>query len=62
MSNEYKVNPSNFLGIEHSAYKNEILALALSEPSKYYQLRKIVVSSMKTGFVTQAYDSFYNLL
>ena len=62
MSNEYKVDPSNFLGIEHSEYKNEILALALSRPSEYYQLRKAVVKNMKTGFVTQAYDSFYNLL
>jgi len=62
MSNEYKVNPGNFLGIEHSAYKNEILALALSKPSEYYELRKNVARNMKTNFVSDAYTSFYNLL
>ena len=62
MSNEYKVNPSNFLGIEHSAYKNEILALALSKPSEYYELRKNVVRNMETNLVSDAYTSFYNLL
>jgi len=37
MANEYKVNQSNFLGIQHSEYKNDILALALSQPSLYYE-------------------------
>jgi len=40
MPTDFELDPSDYLGIEHEAFKADMLQLALSKPSEYFQLRK----------------------
>ena len=33
----FRVNPKNILGLEHSKFKSQLLAMALSEPHTYFR-------------------------
>lgn len=58
----FKVDPSNFIGIQYQEYRNEMYAKALATPSAYFDLRKKVVKSVKEDAVKDLYIRFYNLL
>ena len=42
MSNDFKIDTGDYLGIKYESFKDEMLALALAEPSEYFKLRKAV--------------------
>ena len=36
MSNNFKIDTGDYLGIKYESFKDEMLALALAEPSEYF--------------------------
>lgn len=58
----FKINTDNYLAFEYEEYKEALQALALSQPSEYYKLRKNVLSSLKKGIIKQVFETYYNLL
>ena len=62
MATTFELDTSDYLGIDHSAFRDDMLALALSKPSEYFQLRKNVLASVKKNAVANIYKIYYNLL
>jgi hypothetical protein len=63
MSNfNFKIDPSNYAGIDHEAYRSDMLQLALSQPTVYTQLRKDVLQLVKKEAVNTQYAIYYSLL
>ena len=58
----FKIDPSNYAGIDHEAYRSDMLQLALSQPTVYTQLRKDVLQTVKKEAVNTQYAIYYNLL
>jgi hypothetical protein len=58
----FKISTSDVLGIDYSAYKSKIYAMALAKPSEYYKLREVVVAEIKNAAVEKIYDVIYNFL
>ena len=58
----FKVNPSDFRGIEHEKFRTKLLNLAITEPTKYNQLRLDVLSKVKEAAVNSQYNIYYYLL
>ena len=62
MTTEFKIDPADYLGIEHEGFKQNMLELALSKPSEYFELRRIVLDHTKKETVKNIYTTYYNLL
>ena len=62
MTTNFKLNTSDYLGIEHAAFRDDMLALALSKPSEYFLLRKQVLKAVKKKAVENIYNVYYELL
>jgi len=64
MSNpmNFRLNPSDYLGHEHEQFKQTLMELALSEPKKYFELRKDVLRCVKTQAVNDVYATYYHML
>ena len=58
----FKINTSDYLGMNHEAYKTRLFQLALTQPDDYFKLRELVLERVKTDAVSNQYDVFYNLL
>jgi hypothetical protein len=58
----FKVNPSDFRGIEHEKFRTRLLNLAITEPTKYNQLRMDVLEKIKEAAVNAQYNIYYYLL
>ena len=58
----FKVNPSDFRGIEHEKFRTKLLNLAITEPTKYNQLRMDVLEQVKEAAVNSQYNIYYYLL
>jgi len=58
----FRVNTSNYLGISHNNYKNNLLQMALTNTDKYFKLRSIVVKKVKEDAIRQMYETFYNVM
>ena len=55
----FKVNPSDFRGIEHEKFRTKLLNLAITEPTKYNQLRMDVLEAVKQKAVNSQYGIYY---
>ena len=62
MSNDFKIDTGDYLGIKYESFKDEMLALALAEPSEYFKLRKAVLETVKQQAVEDQFKIYYNLL
>jgi len=62
MTTEFKIDPADYLGIEHEGFKQTMLELALSKPSEYFELRRIILDHVKKETVKNIYTTYYNLL
>ena len=62
MSFNFKINPADYAGIDHEAYRSDMLQLALSQPTVYTQLRKEVLRLVKKEAVNSQYAIYYYLL
>ena len=58
----FKINTSDYLGIEHEAYKTRLFQLALTKPDDYFKLREEVLEKVKRDAVEIQYEVYYNLL
>jgi hypothetical protein len=45
----FRLDPSDYLGHEHEQFKQTLMELALSEPKKYFELRKDVLRCENTS-------------
>ena len=60
MTTEFKIDPADYLGIEHEGFKQNMLELALSKPSEYFELRRIILDHVKKETVKNIYTTYYN--
>jgi hypothetical protein len=58
----FKLDTSDYLGHEYEEFKQSLMELALSEPKKYFELRKNVMRAVKVQAVKDVYDTYYNML
>lgn len=58
----FKINPTDYLGIEHEEFKTNLLQLALTQPTDYFELRKKVLANVKKLAVKKQYEVYYCLL
>jgi hypothetical protein len=56
------VNPTNELGLQYTVFKQAVLELALSNPAKYYAIRKDAFESLLMKQSDELYDKIYSLL
>ena len=59
---DFKLDTADYLSIEYSAFRDDMLELALSKPSEYFKLRRIVLDKVKKDAVENMYTTYYNLL
>jgi hypothetical protein len=62
MANTFEIDTGDYLGIKYESFKDEMLALALAEPSEYFKLRKVVLEKVKQDAVEDQFKIYYNLL
>jgi hypothetical protein len=58
----FKVDSNDYLGTNHELFKNDMMEIALTKPSEYFELRKKVLLAVKKDAVSNAYEIYYNLL
>jgi len=58
----FKINPADYLGSDYEAFKTDMLELAISKPSDYFNLRKTILKRVKTQAVQDQYNIYYSLL
>ena len=58
----FKVDPKNILGLDHSKFKSQMLAMALAEPHTYFRLREKVYTAIVENAVKDAYNLYWNIL
>jgi len=62
MSSSFKVDPNNFLGHNYQDFLSKMYALALSNPTEYFKLRRTIIDKVKRDSITLLYDQFYEVL
>ena len=58
----FKINPADYLGSDYEAFQTDMLELAISKPSDYFNLRKTILKRVKTQAVQDQYNIYYSLL
>ena len=62
MPNDFEIDTGDYLGIKYESFKDEMLSLALAEPSEYFLLRKVILERVKQQAVEDQFKIYYNLL
>ena len=62
MSQNFKLDTTDYLGISYTSYKNDLMQLALTNPNQYYELRKNVLEAVKIKAISNLYDTIYSVL
>jgi hypothetical protein len=62
MAMNFQINPTDYLGHDHEVFRTKLMELALSEPKKYFELRRDVLTAVKKQAVDDAYNTYYHLL
>ena len=62
MSQNFQVNTSDYLGFEYEEYLNKLMALAMSKPAAYYEIRSQTLAALKKVVVENIYKEYYSLL
>ena len=57
-----KVNVSDYMGHKYEHYKSKLYGLALSRPSKYYDLKSTVIEKLNELIAEYVYEIFFNSL
>lgn len=58
----FKIDVSDFRGIEHEEFRTNLLNLALTRPTEYNKLRMHVLKKVKKAAVESQYSIYYYLL
>jgi hypothetical protein len=61
-TSNFKVNPKNILGLDARKTRSKLLALALSKPEQYYELRERVIEKMTENAVDELYNVYWGAL
>ena len=59
---KFYINIKNELGLDYKRIRGDLLALSLSKPSNYYELRTKVITAVTEALVEQTYIMFWQLL
>ena len=59
---KFYIDIKNELGLDYKRVRGDLLALSLSKPSNYYDLRTNVISLVTEDFVQSIYIRFWQLL
>jgi hypothetical protein len=59
---DFKLDVSNYFGLDYQTYIDNLQAFALTHPSDYYKLRAMVLTGVKKENMIMIYDLFFNLL
>jgi hypothetical protein len=59
---KFYINIKNELGLDYKRVRGDLLALSLSKPSNYYDLRTKVISNVTEEMVQRIYTMFWELL
>ena len=59
---KFYINIKNELGLDYKRVRGDLLALSLSKPSNYYDLRTKVISDVTEAMVQDVYTRFWELL
>ena len=62
MAQNFEVNTSDCLGFQYEEYLNNVMAIAMSTPAKYYQMRADTLKELKQIVVNQVYETYYKLI
>ena len=55
----FKIDPSDYRGIEHEEFRTNLLNLALTRPTEYNKLRMNVLKKVKKAAVESQYAIYY---
>ena len=58
----FEIDPADYLAIDYNAFRDDMIELVLSNPSKYFQLRGEVLKKVKRDACIKQYQVYYNLL
>ena len=58
----HKVDVNNYLGNQYNQFKNDLYRLALTNPERYFEIRKNLLKKVEYDAIGNLYDSFYNAL
>ena len=58
----FKISTKNYMGYAYESHCERLTALALSQPDKYYEIRKKVVEYIRDSTVESWFKIFYNAL
>jgi hypothetical protein len=59
---DFVVDTSNYFGLDHETFKDNLQAFALTKPSEYFTLRGAIIKGVKKENLKNFYALFYNLL
>ena len=59
---KFYININNELGLNYKRVKGSLLALSLSKPSNYYDLRNDIINKITEHSVQDTYTRFWNIL
>ena len=59
---DFNINPTDYLGHDNEVFKTKLMELALSEPKKYFEIRREVLAAVKKQAVNSVYKTYYFLL
>ncbi len=58
----FKVDVSNYFGVDHERYLDNLQAFAITKPSEYMKMRSVIIDRVKKDNMKLMYNLFYNLL
>ena len=61
-NSKFYINIENELGLSYKKQRAALLAVALSKPANYYNLRAKLIDKITTNQVKDMYEKFWNLL
>jgi len=62
MAQNFQIDTSDYLGFQYEEYLNNLMAVAMSTPKIYYDMRANTLKELKQVVVKTVYDTYYNLL
>ena len=58
----FKLDTSNYIGFQYKTYLNKMKAIALTEPSKYAEMRNEIVNKLANDLSSEWYERTYEIL
>jgi hypothetical protein len=58
----FRIDPDNYLGLQHDKFKNDMMQIALTNPTRYYAIRNNVMQNTVRAVVREMYNTVYLLL